>query len=714
VGGAIAANTTWGAAGTPFVVTSDVLVQTGVTLTIEPGVCVKFQAQRGLRIDGELIAQGTDSDPICFTTGVLPPNFGDWAGVLFTDTAVDAVFDGGGNYVSGSIIEHATLEAAGYARPPLELDRSAPFIARSTISQNTTFTDVPVIHLDHATGVRFVENVVSDNQWNGIGPVLYVDDGGDARIERNRFLTNVPFSGGGAIVRLGDNDNLVKDNQFLGNAGSSIATDAAQAENAVLDNVIEGSLELEDANTGAGSPVRGNLVHGSAAIVGEVSFTGNLLRGRPAGSSPVLTAGFGVLGTMTGNVVTENACTANVAAVLLPGSINFTGNVVADNACDGIRNEQTSPVTNNLLVGNTGFAFRNATSPSSPVDATGTYWGTSSAAAIAAQIYDCVDDIGVGCVTFSPFDPDALQNVAVSPASLDFGMVPLGSSADLGVTVENAGTEPLTVYYAVRDEIQFSVVGPALPQTLAPGASLAGGQLMVRCSPRQAGAIVGTLYVLSNDPDDPALAIPLQCNDSGTTTTTSTTTSTTTTLPCPDDDGDAVCNADDNCPAVPNPGQADLDGDDVGDPCDSDDAALALEQATIRRSTNAPNPNGSIKARGTVETVSAAQGIGIRVTDAGSLSVTQVWAPADCTTKANGRILCKSPDRRHRLTAKPLKATPTSMSFKATLRRLALSAPFTAPVTVDLSEGGIVTGIDHVGSLASCTTTSSGLQCKAP
>lgn len=41
-----------------------------------------------------------------------------------------------------------------------------------------------------------------------------------------------------------------------------------------------------------------------------------------------------------------------------------------------------------------------------------------------------------------------------------------------------------------------------------------------------------------------------------------------TCIGCSDGDGDGVCNSADNCPSVPNPTQANCDGDSYGDACD--------------------------------------------------------------------------------------------------------------------------------------------------
>src|SRR5207253_10199292 len=87
-----------------------------------------------------------------------------------------------------------------------------------------------------------------------------------------------------------------------------------------------------------------------------------------------------------------------------------------------------------------------------------------------------------------------------------------------------------------------------------------------------------------------------------TSTTSSTTTTTTTTLPpCPDADGDGVCDGADNCPADPNPDQADGDGDGRGDVCDpcTDQGQIGKTKLTIGGLSTPPGDD-RLKVRGEI------------------------------------------------------------------------------------------------------------------
>ena len=67
VSGAIAANTTWTAAGGPYQVTAALTVNTGVTLTIAPGTTVYLASTISVAAGGKIIAEGTEAQPIRFS-----------------------------------------------------------------------------------------------------------------------------------------------------------------------------------------------------------------------------------------------------------------------------------------------------------------------------------------------------------------------------------------------------------------------------------------------------------------------------------------------------------------------------------------------------------------------------------------------------------------------------------------------------------------------
>ncbi len=65
--GALSGTHTWESAGLPYVIVSTVDVAGGASLTIQPGVEVRFQQNAGLAVEGRLVAAGSPTEPITFT-----------------------------------------------------------------------------------------------------------------------------------------------------------------------------------------------------------------------------------------------------------------------------------------------------------------------------------------------------------------------------------------------------------------------------------------------------------------------------------------------------------------------------------------------------------------------------------------------------------------------------------------------------------------------
>ncbi len=89
VSGYIGSNTTWTKANSPYVMTGDIDVDTGATLTIEPGVTIIADGNHTLYIDGRISATGTASDNITFTCKQVPKDVysATWQGVEVRHTS---------------------------------------------------------------------------------------------------------------------------------------------------------------------------------------------------------------------------------------------------------------------------------------------------------------------------------------------------------------------------------------------------------------------------------------------------------------------------------------------------------------------------------------------------------------------------------------------------------------------------------------------------
>ncbi len=86
VSGGIYSNTIWTLSNSPYVVISQLILFPDNTLTIEPGVIVKFNDGIGFECRGKLLAIGTLKDSITFTSSSTTPNQGIWKGIVVVGT----------------------------------------------------------------------------------------------------------------------------------------------------------------------------------------------------------------------------------------------------------------------------------------------------------------------------------------------------------------------------------------------------------------------------------------------------------------------------------------------------------------------------------------------------------------------------------------------------------------------------------------------------
>lgn len=86
VSGILGSNATW-TSDREYIVTGNILVPDGITLTIEAGTTVRFDPATAIQVDGNLFAVGSAGEPILFTSNSLAQSSGDWIGLLLNGTS---------------------------------------------------------------------------------------------------------------------------------------------------------------------------------------------------------------------------------------------------------------------------------------------------------------------------------------------------------------------------------------------------------------------------------------------------------------------------------------------------------------------------------------------------------------------------------------------------------------------------------------------------
>jgi pimeloyl-ACP methyl ester carboxylesterase len=99
------------------------------------------------------------------------------------------------------------------------------------------------------------------------------------------------------------------------------------------------------------------------------------------------------------------------------------------------------------------------------------------------------------------FTVSGVPDINLLRLSLDFSSVPLGTSQDLSLMIQNLGGATLTIsnVASMSSTTEFSHVSPPLPLTIAPAQS---GEIIIRFTPASLGSRSAMFTITSNDPDE--------------------------------------------------------------------------------------------------------------------------------------------------------------------------------------------------------------------